>query len=91
MKREHPAEIGAWQGAVSEVVGELPDEIAQLHPPPRRCTCMTSEEHPGEGRYVWRQGRVSYEAMVPVDGVVVLGMFWDKEILWIWEEPAGEA
>ena len=51
---------------------------------------MISEEHPDEGRYVWRAGRVTYEAIVPIDGVVVLGIFIDGEVVAVLE-PAGEA
>jgi len=46
---------------------------------------------PPRGRYVWRWGRLTYEAIVPMDGVVVTAVFLDGEVVMVWDEPAGEA
>jgi hypothetical protein len=52
---------------------------------------METEEHPEEGRWVWRLGAIRYEAMRVMDGVVVLGAFINGEQVRLWDEPEGEA
>jgi hypothetical protein len=53
---------------------------------------LTIDLFPTAGRHPVRlTDRWTVVALVPIDGVVVLGFFLDGELLYLTDQPAGEA
>ncbi len=70
-------------------------DFARLSRLPRRCIGMTLNDLdslPAPGRYSFRlTDRLTVIVMIPIDDVVIFGLFFDGRLVRMTREPAGKA